>query len=64
MTHNPVDMVQVNFRASRLTRLQLAELAELWGTSASETIRVCVAKAAAHEARDMATMMVGKGGRR
>lgn len=50
---------QVNFRASRLTLAQLRELGALWGTSASETIRVCVAKAAAHEARDMAGMVVG-----
>lgn len=58
MAQSP-DMKQVNFRASRLTLAQLRELAALWGTSASETIRVCVAKAAASEARDMAGIVVG-----
>ena len=52
---------QVNFRATRITLAQLAELGELWGTRQSETIRVAVAKAAAYEARDMAHMMIGKG---
>ena len=56
---NALDTKQVNFRATRITRLQLAELAQLWGTSASETIRIAVAKAAAYEARDMAGMVVG-----
>lgn len=33
---------QINFRASDLTARQLEELAQLWGTSQTETITVAI----------------------